>query len=110
MQIEMEFDEPDQVSSSMDGFDRVKLDLLDPLLFLSAKDLTELDLSNLANKQPVIVKEMPRMLANKELQQQIETSVERTGTILNVSISGNFLTMIVLGGSLQMLWGTIRAL
>ena len=110
VQIEMQFDEPNQVSSSMDGFDRVKLDLLDPLLFLSAKDQTELDLSNLVNKQPVIVKEMPRMLANKELQQQIETSVETTGTILNVSISGNLFIMLVLGGSLQMLWGTIRAL
>ena len=106
----MQFDEPNKVSSSMDGLDSVKLDLLDPLLFLSAKDLTELDLSNLANKQPVIVKEMPRMLANKELQQQIETSVERTGTILNVSISGNLFIMLVLGGSLQMLWGTIRAM
>ena len=57
-----------------------------------------------------IAKSVPPIIDDPEAAKNIEDTTESGGSVMNSISSGNFVISLILGGSMQQLWGMIRAL
>jgi hypothetical protein len=79
-------------------------------LFKSASNLKPLDKSAFGEGDGSISKVSPPMIRDEKEAQNIASTTETGGALVNFMSSGNVLISIVLGGSMEHLWGMIRAL
>jgi len=107
--MKLDFDNPDSVSSSVYGRDKlvVKMTNLDP--FISAETGQSLDPSSFPGGLPVLTKELPP-ISDPAKSAQMANSTETVGMMVNAVGTGNFLLAIILNGSMQQLFGMIRAI
>jgi hypothetical protein len=68
-------------------------------------------LSNYSFKDgiPDLIGPVPPIIADQKLADSIKDHADTATAILNIFNSGNFLLMLILGGSMQEIWGMIRA-
>ena len=57
-----------------------------------------------------INKSIPPIIDDPKAANQIEDTTEQGGSVMTSISSGNFVISLILGGSMQQLWGMIRAL
>jgi len=79
-------------------------------LFRSASDLKPLDKSAYGEGDGTIKKVSPPMIRDAEQAEDISSTTETGGFLVNLMSSGNIFVSVILGGSMQHLWGMIRAL
>jgi len=60
--------------------------------------------------KPSITKVIPPIVADEGQMDTINDSTASAGTTLNFLSTGNFVIALILGGSMQLLWGMIRAM
>ena len=60
--------------------------------------------------QGVFEKRIPPQIMNKNEAEAIQGSTEMAGDSINGITTGNFLISLLMGGAMQQLWGTIRAM
>ena len=58
---------------------------------------------------PKIGGALPPIIADKKQATNIEDNAAHASKVMDMFNSGNFLLMLILGGSMQELWGMIRA-
>jgi hypothetical protein len=107
IKMKMHFVHGDMVSGGSDK-DQVIMNILNPALFMtegSLKRLTSINIQDGGN----VLKDVPPII-DKEVGKTIVTSTRRGGQIMNSVSSGNFIISLILGGSMQQLWGMIRAM
>jgi len=109
IKLSLKFLDPSAVSSTRDGRDIINFKVLDPGQFKSALSGKSMDTSSLDNAG-FIKKELPPIVANPLVSGAIAGSAATGTTILNFLSTGNFFVGIILGGSMQQLWGMIRAM
>jgi hypothetical protein len=59
---------------------------------------------------PVLTFNLPPMVENEEVVEQLNESTDTLETVTNFLSSSNFVTSMLLGGSMQELYGLIRAM
>ena len=106
--MEMNFASPDSVSSGNQN-DAVEMKVVEVSLFQS-KDLKKMDKKSFKEGDGQINKSVPPIIGDPEAAKQIEDTTEQGGSVMNSISSGNFVISLILGGSMQQLWGMIRAL
>jgi len=62
------------------------------------------------NGDAKITKMMPPLVIDPDQAQMIMDTAETTGSIMTYTSSANFLLALIIGGSMQKLWGMLRAL
>ena len=60
--------------------------------------------------QGIVKKRIPPQITNKNEAEAIQGSTEMAGDSINGITTGNFLISLLMGGAMQQLWGTIRAM
>ena len=108
IKIEIIFDDPKKMT--MGGTANLGMEIKDSSIFKSAKTLISVSKDSFEGGKPELKGELPPIIDNPEEAVQIETTSEGAGDFLQVISSGNVFTGIVFGGSMQFLWGMIRAL
>ena len=78
-------------------------------LFKSA-DLKTMSKDSFKNGDAQIDKTVPPMIADEKAAENIDGATDTAGSVTNSVSTGNFVLSLVLGGSMQQLWGMIRAL
>ena len=79
-------------------------------MFKSASNLKPLDKSAFGEGDGSVKKISPPMISDEKQAEDIGSTTETGGTMVNAMSSGNFFVSIILGGSMAQLWGMIRAL
>jgi hypothetical protein len=74
------------------------------------KTLKSLDKSTFKGGNPELGGGVPPVVADEEEASAIEDRSRQAGEVMDMFNSGNFLLMLILGGSMQQLWGMIRAI
>ena len=62
------------------------------------------------DRKPEVMVPIPPIIEDKVLAAQMTASIERGGDFLNAFTTSNFFFNLLLKGSMQQLWGMIRAL
>jgi hypothetical protein len=79
-------------------------------VFKTKDTMTSLKLSSFKDGIPDMVDAVPPIISNKEQAEAIADNAEQASDILEIFNSGNFFLMVILGGSMQQLYGMIRAI
>ena len=66
--------------------------------------------SSFPNGIPIMAVELPPQITNKGVIDGLKDGADTGGSIVNFLSTGNFFVSLLLGGSMQQLWGMIRAL
>jgi len=102
------FDNPSAVSALAE--DQFNFEVKELSLFKSASNLKPLDKSAFGEGDGTIKKISPPMISDEEEAQDISSTTDSGGTALSAMSSSNFFVSLILGGSMQELWGMIRSL
>ena len=107
--MQLKFMNPDQISSSVYGRDKliIKVVSLDP--FISAETGLSLTSADFPNGLPQLVKELPPIV-NEETQKQLSSSTKNVGASVNTVGAGNLVINVLMNGSMQQLFGMIRVI
>ena len=106
--IKLNFNNPQQVSQGGSNKDKLILKVVELSLFKSASGMS-LDEASFEGEAGVITKSCPPIIS-KEDAENIISATEDAGSILNFFSSSNFVISLLMGGSMQQLFGMIRAL
>ena len=106
--MEMNFADPNSISSGNQN-DQTEMKILEVSLFQS-KDLKKMDKKSFKDGEAQISKSVPPIISDPDQAKNIEETTESGGSVMNSISSGNFVISLILGGSMQQLWGMIRAL
>jgi hypothetical protein len=109
MSIKLEFSEPGEVSSTSSGRDRLIIELKDIRLFKSVLTGETMQLDQFSGK-PELSFEMPPIVSNIETIESIKESTDMVSKITTFLSSANFGVGMILGGSMQQLYGLIRSM
>ena len=105
----MKFQKPDEVSSTSLGRDRLIIELKDVRVFKSQITGEPMDHSSFEGLPQVEVVLSP-LLLDEELAENLQDTTDMISVITNFLSSANFGVGIILGGSLQSLYGMIRSM
>jgi hypothetical protein len=108
IKIQTVFDNPASVSALSE--DQFTFEIKELSLFKSASTLKPLDKSAFGEGDGTVRKISPPMIADEKQAESITQTTDTGGGLMNFMSSGNFLVSIILGGSMEHLWGMIRAM
>lgn len=108
--MKVDFDKSNYVSSTNLGRDILKLRILNLDVFRSEATMKPIPASSFSNGQPVLAIDLPPMISDQAQADDIKNGADTGGTIVSFLSTGNFFLSLILGGSMQQLWGMIRAL
>lgn len=103
----MVFAEPDSISSGGEN-EELEMDVLSVSLFKDAATLKGLGPSSFADGESIIPKKIPPQTTDKEMVKQIDDSIETGGQIADSLSGGNIVIAILVGATMQQLWGLVR--
>jgi len=105
--MEINFDCPEMLS--MSGAAQINMDIKEVSIFKTKETMKSLSKSSFKEGTPVINGALPPIISDKEEADAIHDKSEMATKVLDMLNSGNFALMLILQGSLQELWGMIRA-
>ena len=109
IKVRANFAQPGAVSAL--GPDEFSFKVKELSLFKSvANPKKVLDKNSFPGGEPSISKAAPPMIKDEAQATSITDSADNAGVAVNALSSGNFVLSLILGGSMQQLWGMIRAL
>ena len=79
-------------------------------MFISAVTFKQMRPEVFENNKPEVMLSLPPLMEDKEMAALISETIEQGGDVLNAFTTGNFFVNLILKGSMQQLWGMIRAL
>lgn len=79
-------------------------------VFKNLKTLKALDSNSFDGGKPELGGGLPPIIADPEAAKELEETSEGAASSINGIMSSNFFLGLLLGGSMQQLWGMIRAL
>lgn len=79
-------------------------------LFKSAESGSGIDVSTFESGSPEISSSLPAMISDVGQIESLNESTDFIGKLTNFVSGGNFVVSLILGGSLQYLWGFIRVM
>ena len=82
----------------------------EPSIFKSAKTLKSMSEDSFEGGKPELTGEVPPIIDDTEEAEQIADTSDSASELIQSLTTGNFFIGIILGGSMQYLWGMIRAL
>ena len=86
------------------------MDIKEPSIFKSEKTLKSMTEDSFEGGKPKLKGEEPPIINNPKQAKKIEDTSETAGEFVQAISSSNFFIGLILGGSMQYLWGMIRAL
>jgi hypothetical protein len=89
--------------------DRLQILLLEPSVFQSAETLKKMKMNDFSQDNGKVSMSVPPII-NPELAESLTTTTDAGGDMVNSMSSGNFVLSLIMGGSMQQLWGMIRAM
>ena len=107
IRIKIEFDNPTKLSVS--GIANINMRVKEVSVFKSRRSMQSLSNYSFKNGIPDLVGPVPPIIVDQKLADSIKDHADTATAILNIFNSGNFLLMLILGGSMQEIWGMIRA-
>ena len=108
VKIKCEFDNPEQMTIS--GFAETSMEIKEPSIFKSATDLKAMSKDSFPGGEPKLDGAMPPIIDDPEKAEQLKEKSDGAADYIQMMLSSNFFVGILLGGSMQYLWGMIRAL
>ena len=108
--ILLDFQYPGLVSSSRDGNDKLKVKVLRPKIFTSAATLKRIQPESFDDPNTFMYSNLPPIIADPDQAKSIVGTTDTGGLILNYLSTSNFVLGLIMGGSMEQLWGMIRAL
>ena len=106
--VQVEFDNP--AALSVGGTAGMKVDVKEVSVLKSAATLEAMDSNSFESGKPQLEGGLPPQIEDPEAAKELQdTSSGAADTIQNI-MSSNFFLGLLLGGSMQELWGMIRAL
>jgi hypothetical protein len=108
IKIKAVFDNPAAVSAL--SKDKISFQIKELSLFKSASNLKPLDKSAFGDGDGSISKVSPPMITDEKEAENIASTTDTGGSLVNVMSSGNVFVTVLLGGTMQELWGMIRAM
>jgi hypothetical protein len=107
IKIGIEFDNPDELSTT--GNAEISMNIKEVSIFRTKADMTPLGKESFKDGVPELGGAVPPIITDKETATSVEETSEKAEEVLEAFNSGNFFIMLVLGGSMEQLWGMIRA-
>ena len=107
IKIAINFDQPEALSVS--GEAGVMMDIKEVSIFKTQATMKSMSTDSFKGGLPKIGGALPPIIADKKEATEIEDKADRAAEVMDMFNSGNFLLMLILGGSMQELWGMIRA-
>lgn len=104
--IKVEFDDPDQVSST--GTGAVNLAIKAPSIFKTKETMTSLTNDAFKDGKPELGGPVPPIISNQFESDMIKINAKKSSDYLNIFNAGNFFLMLVLGGTMRHLWSMVR--
>ena len=104
--IKVEFDDPDQVSST--GTGAVNMAIKAPSIFKTKETMTSLTNNAFKGGKPELGGAVPPIISNEFESNLIKTNAQKSCDWMNIFNAGNFFIMLVLGGTMRHLWSLIR--
>ena len=108
VKIGLEFDNPQEMS--IGGAANLGMDIKEPSIFKSAKTMKSMSEDSFDGGKPKLKGEVPPIVSDKVQATTIKESSDGAGDFIQLISSSNFFVGLILGGSMQYLWGMIRAL
>jgi len=104
--IKVEFDDPDQVSTT--GTGAVNLAIKAVSIFKTKETMTSLTNDAFKGGKPELGGPVPPIISNEWEADMIKSNSKTSTDWLNLFNAGNFFIMLILGGTMRQLWGLIR--
>ena len=79
-------------------------------LFKSAETLDSMTKDSFEGGKPELDGGLPPQIADKEQAKSVSEKTDHAGEFMQLMSQGNFVIAIILGGSMGLIWGLIRAL
>ena len=104
--IKVEFDDPDQVSSTGAGAMNMKVKAVS--IFKTKETMTSLNNDAFKGGKPELGGAVPPIISDPWEANMIKSNSKASTDWLNLFNAGNFFIMLILGGTMRQLWGMIR--
>jgi hypothetical protein len=104
--IKVEFDDPDQVSST--GTGAVNMAIKAPSIFKTKETMTSLTNDAFKGGKPEIGGPVPPIISDESESDFIKTNAEKSTDWMNFFNAGNFFLMLIFGATMRHLWSLIR--
>ena len=106
--VALEFDDP--AALSIGGAAELDMEIKEVSVFKTKATLTAMDAASFESGKPEIGGGLPPIIADPEAAEELEATSESAADAIQGIMSSNFFVGVLLGGSMQELWGMIRAL
>lgn len=106
--VNVEFDNPEALS--IGGSAKLSMEIKEVSVFKTLKTLKPMDSKSFDAGKPELGGGLPPIIADPEAAKELEDTSEGAASTIKSIMSSNFFLGLLLGGSMQELWGMIRAL
>ena len=100
IKFKFEFDNPDSVSSTTYGSDKLEMDIKNLAIFKSAESGDGIDVSTFENDKPKLTGFIPPIISDPEVAESLNESTDMMGKLTNFVSGGNFVISLIMGGSM----------
>lgn len=106
--IKLLFSEQSLISESPDK-DVIMVNILEPSLFKSAQTLKSIEETQFLGSEPTLQRRVPQIV-DPQIAQALDSATETAASSLTLISSSNLVITLILGASMQKLWGMIRSM